>query len=344
MAALAYEHHVIEYHRTKKDRVQSVWHWSNVPHDALVDSGWWVDLETHRKRRLGPGEINCCSEYGLDGLALNKDGSYTGIQAKNWKKCALTPTKLGTFISAINNRMVPKDSRNDGILYYANGKANALSPELRKDLYSSKTISAEHVPSCKLAPVTIPSDKDETLFELHPYQIDAVANLNDSCWTRGLLTMPPGTGKTLVVSHHVAHVMQQYALVVMLAPTRVLVEQLKSRVVPFLSNTTHGVSWSVKKVDSDNDGTRNLHDIKSLFDNAKTSNPAIIFATYKSGVDVVLEAILGTDEDVRAQSLLVVDEAHNTLGPEYKESIHEGLGRAMGRTLLVTEIHPACFL
>jgi hypothetical protein len=98
-----YEHQAIRHHQDANSS-SIAWHWKNVPHEELVRSGWHVNLGDRRIARLsainGGTAFNELSEYGLDGLARNVDGSYTGIQVKCWNT-SLNANSIGTFQSVV---------------------------------------------------------------------------------------------------------------------------------------------------------------------------------------------------------------------------------------------------
>ena len=103
--ALEYEFHMCDYHRA--NICNDVWHWKYIPEEQLFNAGFITSfnkLRLSRKKRKEEGNNNI-REYGLDGLALDSNGFYHGLQAKYWHKKRLTGHDLGTFFSVISNRL-----------------------------------------------------------------------------------------------------------------------------------------------------------------------------------------------------------------------------------------------
>ena len=55
------------------------YHWSEVPEEDYLRSGWIVDQGAQRRERLKDGGYR---DYGLDGLVKVEEGRYIGVQAK----------------------------------------------------------------------------------------------------------------------------------------------------------------------------------------------------------------------------------------------------------------------
>jgi hypothetical protein len=97
------------------DSVTDAVHWAQVPEKMLLDSGYIVDMGSHRTERLRNGGFR---DYGLDGLARCADGSYIGIQAKAYgRRSTITASCLGTFQLAITF-MREKNALSRGVLIH----------------------------------------------------------------------------------------------------------------------------------------------------------------------------------------------------------------------------------
>lgn len=291
-----YEYQVCNYHQDTSGH--PTWHWSNAPVNHLITSGWVLNSNTLRQLML---EGKTPQEYGLDGIALKPDGSYTGIQAKMRKR--LAPTALGTFYSACM-RLRLKHPNSDGHLYYSGGITTHLRDELNAGMHAhfKHTFTKLIFDESSYKPIIYPIDdcvRDESKFALNQHQIDAVAALdrayNDGWEGLRLLHMPCGTGKTIVFSTHVS---KWYKHIVIISPLRIHAQQNLERMKKFLSNHTAIL------VDGDYSGTRDATEIK----NALQKGACFISATYHSS-DVLLECF--TDDVAKMNdTIIIVDEAH----------------------------------
>jgi hypothetical protein len=100
MSLFLYDPHAYEYQAVagvarSSDDIEEAHHWSNVPEKTLLESGYIVNMREHRTERLRNGGFR---DYGLDGLAKTRSGSYIGIQAKAYgPRSTITAECLGTF-------------------------------------------------------------------------------------------------------------------------------------------------------------------------------------------------------------------------------------------------------
>jgi hypothetical protein len=72
-----YEEYCINYHRNKYNHI--TWWWNNIPEEELYNSK--VITNTKRLRMMRKNNQNI-QEYGLDGLSLDNNGNYHGLQMK----------------------------------------------------------------------------------------------------------------------------------------------------------------------------------------------------------------------------------------------------------------------
>ncbi len=297
-------------------------HWSEIPHEWLVDSGFVNDINKYRIRRKEGGNIR---EYGLDGLALDSDGVFHGLQMKCWApNQVLDASHLGTFVSVVYNRLVTKNESSVGHLYHT----CKLQIDLREDfIYSGRIIAHRFVPDApRSAPVEfeVPS---EASYVLRDYQVQALAALNDFDFDEssvGVLTMPCGTGKTLVCGRYIAE--KKPSIVLFIAPLIALVDQNLDRLHSFVPD------YNLTKVHS---GPGGCTDPDWVAEQLERNETTLIGATYDSFVDV-LATFDFEDMDV----LVVVDEAHNVITEN--ERVRTALDD-FERVVLVTATPPSAF-
>ena len=77
-----FEHHTINHHSLTHAHL--TWHWSVTPEEHLYNAGYINDYNKNRLERLAKFKegINRHKDYGLDGLALDSNNIYYGLQAK----------------------------------------------------------------------------------------------------------------------------------------------------------------------------------------------------------------------------------------------------------------------
>jgi predicted helicase len=117
---------------------QSVWHWSHVSENILLKAGFMNNTNNQRLRRKhGSAHIR---EFGLDGIALDENGVYHGIQAKNWSH-TLCANHLGSFFLVMFARLQKKNIHSQGFLYHT----GRLQIDLCNDLTRCTLIDAERL-------------------------------------------------------------------------------------------------------------------------------------------------------------------------------------------------------
>lgn len=271
--------------------------WNDIPHEWLLDSGFVNDINRFRLRRKESG--GNIREYGLDGLALDSDGVFHGLQMKCWgPNRILRAEDIGTFASVVYNRLQAKNPDSVGHLYHT----CKLQADLRDDLiYSGRIVAHRFIPQAE--PVQVFADFEapsEASYVLRDYQNEALEALKAFDFEEspfGVLTMPCGTGKTLVCGRFVAE--HRPDIVVFIAPLIALVEQNLARLHAFVPD------FSVVRIHSGAEGTTNPDEVATLMEQ---SEHVLVGATYDSFVDV-----LGTLDLSEQDVLVIVDEAHNII-------------------------------
>jgi superfamily II DNA or RNA helicase len=154
--------------------------------------------------------------------------------------------------------------------------------------------------------------KNETEYKLRPYQDEAINAIlkddgisdddEDNTENRKVLELFCGGGKTVIAGHVLRN--KLYELVICIAPLRASVEQLKTRLTPFLP------LYDVLLVDSDEGGITDIETLREKLE--ERTKPTIVFSTYKSTEDVLTEVITTFTNDM----FLLVDEVHNMISKE----------------------------
>ena len=309
-----YEHQVCQYYQNETGA--PTWHWSNVPVEHLVNSGWAINAKLLRLLRLEDGKTP--QEYGLDGIAHNLNGSYTGIQAKMRKN--VKASDLGTFYSACD-RIAYRNSKSSGHLCYTGTLDKHLRDEIATGMHTSRSRSFERLPYVKQAvhdtDVAVEKPAQHTPY---PIQVEAGRAL-DAGWDGfTILHMPCGTGKTFTCLSHVSRM--QYNCVVVLSPLRVHAKQVMRMTM------LHLPDYEGLLVDSDSGGLRDADEIRK----ALAKGMCFISATYRSA-DVLLECFAQDP----GNALLVVDEAHKLS----REANAVELTRRFSRVMLMSATPPA---
>jgi superfamily II DNA or RNA helicase len=309
-----YEHQVCQYYQNKTRA--PTWHWSNAPVEHLVNSGWALNAKLLRLLRLEDGKTP--QEYGLDGIAHNLNGSYTGIQAKMRKN--VKASDLGTFILACD-RIAYRNSKSSGHLCYTGTLDKHLRDEIATGMHTSRSRSFERLPYVKQpgydTDVAVEKPAQHTPY---PIQVEAGRALDAGWDGLTILHMPCGTGKTFTCLSHVSRM--QYNCVVVLSPLRVHAKQLMRMKMLRLPD------YEGLLVDSDSGGLRDADEIRK----ALAKGMCFISATYRSA-DVLLECFAQDP----GNALLVVDEAHKLS----REENAVELTRRFSRVMLMSATPPA---
>jgi len=296
--SLAYEHHICDYHRKEKD--ETVWHWVNIPEGELENAGFITDYNKLRLNRIEKkknGENNI-REYGLDGLSLDKDGNYHGLQAKYWKSTKLTAHHLGTFLSVMYSRFFVKNKQSKGYLYHT----CLLQIDLIDDFKNNPNLiniclPFTPTPSSKIVKEDFDENiyTDETKLELYPPQKEALTQLKNNWKGIGLISMPCALGKTIILGNYLRDTHTQQHHIMILSPLRILTKQMLDRIKQFIP------TYFELLIDSDEgDATTDEDYILEMMNKQK----CLISITYDSFKNIFLKKDLNN-------TLIIVDEAHN---------------------------------
>ena len=311
-----YEFMSCERHR-KEYNNHTVYEWENVPEELLRKMNYITDYNQHRLRRLNnykKGENSFC-DYGLDGVAIDTNGVYHGLQMKLHKD-AVTANKVGTFLSVMYQRIFPNSNESRGYLYYS----NKIQDDLRDDcLNNNRIIPIEYNPDLSNVVMEDPDEfvmvdrKDESTVELRDYQLEAVRAIHEYDWSEcnfGVLSMPCGCGKTVVCGKY----MQECGadVIIFVAPLIELTDQNTKRLRNFVRN------YSVLQVHSGAGGTTDLQRIQEFMNNNERVFIGVTYDSFELIDQILQQETLEDDEDdddnpVERRIVIIVDEAHNII-------------------------------
>lgn len=320
---LAYELQVMEAHRQTQRHI--VYHWRDIPLAMLVEMGF-VNTANEAcmlktQRRLS-ADVNAIEEFGLDGVAFDPvTGFYHGIQAKLRSSTSIRSADLGTFLVATYAWLGRHNPASKGFLY-TNGKIEGrlmsafvndpdhlflaqlpYDPQWRHMLSNGATDKSSNkklpaLESGEDAAINVPPRLDRS------YQREAYRALMGPWYKTnkfGVLHMPCGTGKTLVFSEYAA----TFNRVLILSPTRVAAVQNFERAKEIIGD--NGLISALVDCDKGDDYvTRDSIAVNVVWGSGART---LISSTFKSGLDVVREAIF--DSGDTDNSIIIVDEAHN---------------------------------
>ena len=321
-----YELQVVAHHATATG--ETVWHNEIIPEEELFQCGFIHDFNKHRLVRLalkadaeerqGPRY----RDYGMDFLSRATDDAgtvtYHAGQAKYRSRGQVGANDLGTFINVVNNRL-----RTTGHIY----TTVPLEVNLREDVQNSQFSVGKllhHRLALEAEPAVVEKVR-EVDYELRPYQREAIEALcappppealaEGGAGGRMALQLFCGGGKTLIAGHALRH--RDDALVVCIAPLKMSVDQLRTRISPFLPR------HRVLLVDSDEGGTTDLEEVRAAV--ARVTEEAgdgerrlVVFSTFKSAETVLSKVAFGED------AFLLVDEVHNLASNDALVAFSEG--------------------
>ena len=297
---------------------ETVWRQEVIPEEELFQCGFIHDFNKHRllrlatkadtERREGPR----FRDYGMDFLSRKVDDeghvTYHAGQAKYRRGGFIGANDLGTFLNVVFARL-----RTTGYIY----TTVPLEINLREDVPNTRGMLVHHRLALDAEPdgVQVVTTAAETTFALRPYQSQAVDALV-AAEGRLALQLFCGGGKTLIAGHvlrrrdHAQHV----ALVVAIAPLKMSVDQLRTRLSPFLPQHT------VLLVDSDEGGTTDLEEVRAA---VHAGGKLAIFSTFKSAEAVLAQIDFGDD------AFLLVDEVHNLVSNDALVAFTDGFRQTL---------------
>jgi len=287
-----FELYSIDYHRSKHNH--TTWHWNDIPEDHLNNAGFIHDFNKHRLRRISLFNnseiVNKYKDYGLDGLSLDNNGVYHGIQAKCYFTKKVSANDIGTFQSVIINRLCNRCNDSKGYLY----TIEDIETNLLEDISNGKVYNHEKICLEENIKEIVNTEIKEDSLSLWRHQTEALEVLKNREGL-SLLSIICGTGKTVIAGHHLKTL--EHETIVCIAPLRVSVEQLQIRLSCFLDNREYLL------VDSDSKGTTDISIVKKFLE---SKNKKIIFSTFDSAINIL-------DKILETRSYIVCDEVHNTV-------------------------------
>ena len=293
-----YEEYCIDYHRNKYNHI--TWWWNNIPEEELYKSK--VITSTQKLRMMRKNNKNL-QEYGLDGLALDENNNYHGLQMKYYNpKTYLTANKLGSYTMVINKLYLVNNNSN-GYLYYS-CRLEIIFKELmdEMDYHNYERLLMDTKTKEEII------NYDETTFTPYPCQLDAIDALVNYEWNDdlGIISMPCGIGKTFVLAKYIQNFIHDKIIII--CPLKIQVTQMYNRIKPFINN-----HYSTLIIDSDGDGTTD----KIIIDDfINTNDKFIIFITFKSANDIF---------EFNDDYFVVIDEAHNLINNDLLDKLNNAL-------------------
>ena len=308
-----YELQVVSHHARAFEH--TVWHNDVIPEEELFQCGFIHDFNRHRLLRLaaraeaigrdGPR----FRDYGMDFLAKDVNGVYHAGQAKFRSRGYIGANDLGTFQIVVYGR-----TQQPGYIY----TTVPLEVNLREDVQNSRGMLIH----CRLPyegeEIEVAEPAAEIDNELRPYQreaIDAIcadADVYGETANRKALQLFCGGGKTLIAGHALRR--RDDALIVCIAPLKMSVDQLRTRLAPFLPR------HKVLLVDSDDGGTTDLEEVRAAVQRA---GRMAIFSTFKSAEAVLSKVEFGED------AFLLVDEVHNMVSNDAIVAFADGFNHSL---------------
>ena len=289
-----YEHYVVKHHIDKYGH--KAWHWSFTPEEHLYNAGYINDYNKHRLERLAKYKdgINRHSDYGLDVIALDSNNTYYGLQAKFYNTNKVSANDIGTFQRVVL-RMNKKNPLSKGYLYTSTNLEQILAEDIEcvGDIIHEKLLfELEDKRKTRHK-----KDIEENKLSLREYQQEALKALEEERESLGVLSLFCGGGKTLIAGHYLAKLKPE--IIIMMAPLKISVDNLYSRMECFFPDYEHLV------IDSDSGNTTDIDVVKSILDKNKST---VLYTTFDSAVNVLSEVF---DEELIEKSFCLVDECHN---------------------------------
>lgn len=300
-----YEWQTIKFLKRTHERVH---HWSQVPEEDFILSGWIVDQGAQRRERLKDGGYR---DYGLDGLVKTEEGRYIGVQAKAYgPDSTVTFKKLGTFLGG-RDFLVAKNPENACLLVHTpetkfEGRlAVALRANVLRNVSAVELEFSEPVqPVDENESEPVDNESWETRLELYPHQERAISDLLNVEYKHGLYVSPCGSGKTVVAGRFLASA--RFPLIVVASPLQSSASQNMDRLKQFLPGYKTVKAWS------------NAHGTDLAFiESGVGEGVNVLVSTTFDTLPVVVQAL----KNLKVVPFVLVDEAHNL--PSYKDESDE---------------------
>jgi superfamily II DNA or RNA helicase len=320
-------------------------------------------IASHRALKGKAGSLY--SDYGIDFLAKESSEVYHVGQCKHYTSKRVSANDLGTFLLKCGDLREKQHGKGMGYIYTTSPLQVDLhesllnqsskythirlafqeEPEQCKDMdmLDEKQIECEYLLrdyqrraidvilkelSEPLPPLEINDSEHNGIMENENDSDSVNDEDSDVSWDevphhRLVLEMACGLGKTVIAGHILkAH---RPRMIVSLAPLKVSVEQLQTRIMPFLDG------YKSLLIDSDVDGTTDVAVIREFL--TKHENGAIaLFTTYASAENIFAKGNIEFED-----AFVLVDEVHNLLG---NDELCNWINRAFRQGLLMSATIP----
>lgn len=281
-----------------------VWHNDVVPLEQLVLAGLITSQRVmdNALRRQGLGLI-IVPDNGFDFLAREQlsDGThvYHGGQCKNFGNRKVTPNDLGTFkLKMEYMRAYSAAPASKGYLYTTTGVTRDLK-ESQERLHWY-TFNKLEFPSDAMRSLAAESE-----LPMRDYQLEAITKVIGP--GKKIINMFCAAGKGLIAGHVMRDVNTTYKLVIMIAPLRLSVDQLRTRMECFV-----GIGYASILVDTD--GTSNKDVIRKAITAALSgAGRLIVYSTFKSAKDVISMMCVRVEDEDDEDDEEVEDESEEPL-------------------------------
>ena len=329
-----YEMQVVAAHGVATGEM--VWHNEVIPEEELLQCGFIHDFNKHRLLRLAAKaeaagrEGSRFRDYGMDFLSKDADGVYHAGQAKFRSQGYIGANDIGTFQSVVSWRL-----RTPGYIY----TTCPLQVDLREDVLNSRGQLVHHrlaLEGAGVAAEEVDVEAVEIEYLLRPYQCAAVDAIcappvardgdvgegegDAGAGNRKALQLFCGGGKTLIAGHALRR--RDDETIVCIAPLKMSVDQLRTRLAPFLPH------HRVLLVDSDEGGTTDLDEVCA---EVSREGRLVVFSTFKSAEAVLAKVEFGAD------AFLLVDEVHNMLSNDALVAFADGFKHSLLLSATVPE-------
>jgi len=262
-----YENYILNYITNETNEFEQAWLTKNIPNEIIINTNLNKNDNIEKYK-------NC--DIGFDILAV-KNNEYFFIQCKNHNQ-TLCINDLCSFYFLLYEYNL------NGIIYYTSNLSKRLY-ELNNNKVEYRYLNMNNTKLDIDLNIEICNN-----IEYRSYQYDAFNSLKGL--NRAILAIPCGMGKT-----YIGYLLsKEYKNIIIIAPTRVLTEELLNRFYQYYKTLYNPVLLSM-------DGQLDIEKIILLENN-------IIATTYKS-VDV-LNNLLELNKDIKPQeTLYIFDEYHN---------------------------------
>jgi superfamily II DNA or RNA helicase len=256
--------------------------WSDTPETILIDCGI-IKSHNHNRKFRKENKINPVMDTGIDVIQVDDETICSFVQCKNGYKKGLRVEDLAGFMCW----MAMLDKMN-GYVYYTNKLSKVLLdyPSNPRVQYIKHQFIEDNKNE-NINKFIIDNEKLEYQNEINVAFTEHFKKNN-----RGILSLPCGTGKTFASFL----VSKKYKQIIIISPLKQFAKQNLDRYVEY------GFTGKTLLVNSDNDGNRDINEIKKII---KENKNLLISATFCS-VDVIQECLLHFNN-----ALFIVDEFHN---------------------------------